>query len=65
MPKLKTKSGVKKRFSLTSSGKVRSNQAGKRHGMVKRSKRSLRNQRGTTILCDSDAKIVKKFMTHV
>ncbi|AIL64910.1 Ribosomal protein L35 [Rickettsiales bacterium Ac37b] len=59
MPKMKTKSGVKKRFSLTASGKVRSAQAGKRHGMVKRSKRHIRNQRGTTILCASDAAIIK------
>jgi large subunit ribosomal protein L35 len=29
MPKIKTKSGVKKRFRLTASGKVRANQAGK------------------------------------
>ncbi|MFP6758347.1 MAG: bL35 family ribosomal protein, partial [Alphaproteobacteria bacterium] len=32
MPKLKTKSGAKKRFRLTASGKVRRNQAGKQHG---------------------------------
>ena len=62
MPKLKTKSGVKKRFSLTAKGKVRANQAGKQHGMTKRSARSLRNQKGTTILNESDARIVKKFM---
>jgi large subunit ribosomal protein L35 len=36
MPKLKTKSGVKKRFKLTASGKVKSSQAGKQHGMIKR-----------------------------
>ncbi len=64
MPKLKTKSGVKKRFSLTATGKVRSNQACKRHNMRKRSKESIRNQRGTTILNDSDARIVKKFMPY-
>lgn len=64
MPKMKTKSGVKKRFSLTASGKVRANQAGKRHGMVKRTKDQLRNQRGTTILNDADARIVKKFLPY-
>lgn len=64
MPKMKTKSGVKKRFSLTASGKVRANQAGKRHGMVKRTKGQIRNQRGTTILCDADARIVKKFLPN-
>ncbi|MEN3953317.1 50S ribosomal protein L35 [Emcibacter sp. SYSU 3D8] len=64
MPKLKTKSGAKKRFSLTASGKVRSNQANKRHGMIKRTNKQIRNQRGTTILCDADARIVKKFLPY-
>ena len=37
MPKLKTKSSVKKRFRLTGTGKVKMTPAGKRHGMRKRS----------------------------
>ena len=64
MPKLKTKSGAKKRFKLTGSGKVRGNQAGKRHGMIKRTKKFIRNQRGTTILNDCDARIVKQFLPY-
>ncbi len=64
MPKLKTKSGAKKRFKLTASGKVRSAQAGKRHGMIKRTNKQIRDQRGTTILSDQDARVVKKFMPY-
>lgn len=65
MPKMKTKSGAKKRFSLTASGKVKTAQAGKRHGMRKRSKKFIRDQRGTTILNESDAKvIIKKFLPN-
>lgn len=64
MPKMKTKSGAKKRFSLTASGKVRANQAGKRHGMVKRTQKFIRSARGTTILKDCDARIVKKFLPN-
>ena len=64
MPKLKTKSGAKKRFSLTATGLVRGTQAGKRHGMVKRSRRQIREQRGTTILCPADAKIAKQFLPY-
>lgn len=64
MPKMKTKSSVKKRFSLTASGKVRANQAGKQHGMIKRTNKQIRNLRGTTILQDCDARIVKKFMPY-
>tara|TARA_B100000676_G_C17452754_1_gene519819 strand:- start:42 stop:239 length:198 start_codon:yes stop_codon:yes gene_type:complete len=64
LPKLKNKSGAKKRFSLTASGKVRMNQAGKRHGMIKRTNKQIRNQRGTTIMSSSDAKIVKQFLPY-
>lgn len=64
MPKLKTKSGAKKRFRLTASGKVRANQAGKRHGMIKRTNKQIRNLRGTTILSDQDARIVKQFLPY-
>lgn len=60
MPKMKTKSSAKKRFSYTASGKIKCTQAGKQHGMVKRTKNQIRNQRGTTTLCASDAGIVKK-----
>jgi large subunit ribosomal protein L35 len=64
MPKLKTKSGVKKRFRLTAKGKVRAGQAGKRHGMIKRGNRFIRNARGSTILSPQDARIIKKFMPY-
>jgi large subunit ribosomal protein L35 len=62
MPKLKSKSGAKKRFSFTASGKVRANQANKQHGMIKRTNKQIRNQRGTTILAPQDAKIIKKYL---
>jgi len=64
MPKMKTKSSAKKRFKLTASGKVRGSQAGKQHGMIKRTNKQLRNQRGTSILAECDAQIVRKFMPN-
>lgn len=64
MPKMKTKASCKKRFSFTAGGKVKSGQAGKRHGMIKRSNKFIRNQRGTTILSESDSKIIKGFMPN-
>lgn len=64
MPKMKTKSGVKKRFSTTAKGKVRANQANKQHNMRKRTQKQIRDQRGTTILDDADAKIIKKFIPY-
>jgi len=60
MPKIKTKSGAKKRFSITGSGKVKMSQAGKRHGMIKRSTKFIRNARGSTVMSGADAKIVKR-----
>ena len=64
MPKMKTKSSAKKRFKVTASGKVLSAQAGKRHGMIKRTRKFIRNARGTTTLSAPDAKIVKSFMPY-
>lgn len=64
MPKLKTKSGAKKRFSLTATGKVKSGQRGKRHGMIKRTNKQIRNLRGTDLLAPQDAKVVKKFLPY-
>ncbi len=60
MPKLKTKSGAKKRFRLTGTGKVVMNHAYKRHMLRRRSQSMKRKARGTTILCDADAKIIKR-----
>ena len=64
MPKLKTKSGAKKRFKVTGTGKVRAAGQGKRHGMIKRTAKFIRNARGVMTLSDSDAKIVKKYMPY-
>jgi large subunit ribosomal protein L35 len=61
MPKMKTKSGAKKRFKLTGTGKVVYAQRGKRHGMIKRTKKQIRNLRGTQVLFKSDGDNVKKY----
>jgi large subunit ribosomal protein L35 len=64
MPKMKTKSGAKKRFKITGTGKVMAAAQGKRHGMIKRHAKFIRDARGTMVLNDSDAKIVKKYMPY-
>ena len=64
MPKLKTKSGAKKRFSLTASGKVKGSPAFLSHNLRKRSQKMKRQARGTMILHDCDAKIVKQFIPY-
>ena len=60
MPKMKTKSSAKKRFKLTASGKVKAGQAGKQHGMIKRTNDQIRKLRGTTVLANVNAKVIKK-----
>jgi large subunit ribosomal protein L35 len=62
MPKLKSNSSAKKRFSFTGTGKVRMNPANKRHGLVKRPKQMKRQTRGTDTLSESDAPIVKRYL---
>jgi len=60
MPKMKTKSGAKKRFKLTKSGKVKASSAGKQHGMIKRTNKQIRNKRGTHVLKECDARVIRK-----
>ena len=64
MPKMKTKASAKKRFRMTASGRVKAGQAGKRHGMIKRSNDFLRDARGTMILSKPDERIVKTYMPY-
>jgi large subunit ribosomal protein L35 len=61
MPKLKTKSGAKKRFKITAQGKVKAASAGKRHGMIKRTKKQIRQHRGTRVLFKTDGDNLKKY----
>ena len=64
MPKMKTKSGAKKRFRITGKGKVKSGQAGKRHGMIKRTPKQIRQKRGMTVMAEADQKVVLKYMPY-
>ena len=64
MPKMKTKSSAKKRFKVTANGRVKVAQSGKRHGMIKRSNKFIRNARGTAVLSKPDERLVKSFMPY-
>jgi large subunit ribosomal protein L20 len=59
MPKLKTKSGVKKRFKLTATGKIKHGVAGKRHRLMSHNAKYIRQNRGTEVLADADTARVK------
>ncbi len=64
MPKMKTKSSCKKRVKVTASGRIKAGQAGKRHGMIKRHKKFIRDARGTTVLSKADEQIIKPMMPY-
>ena len=64
MPKMKTKSSCKKRFKVTASGKIKTAQAGKRHGMINRTIKFIRIARGTSVMSEADAKIIKPMMPY-
>jgi large subunit ribosomal protein L35 len=61
MPKMKTKSGAKKRFKITGTGKVMSAQSGKRHMMIKRTKKQIRQKRGVSVRFKSDGDNIRKY----
>ena len=46
MPKLKTKSGAKKRFKITATGKIKAGVAGKRHRLISHNAKYIRQNRG-------------------
>jgi large subunit ribosomal protein L35 len=65
MPKMKTKSAAKKRFKITANGKVKVAAAGKRHGMIKRSNKFIRDARGMMVLPEADAKkVIKNYLPN-
>jgi large subunit ribosomal protein L35 len=64
MPKMKTKSSVKKRFRTTASGRIKMSPAKKRHNLRKRSQKMKRHARGMEVMRPEDERIVKKFMPY-
>lgn len=58
MPKMKTHSGAKKRFSVTGTGKVQARAAAKRHRLTSKSKRMKRDGRATLIVPEMNAKTI-------
>ena len=63
MPKLKTKSGAKKRFKMTASGMVKAGRANKRHRFITKTSRAKRKV-GTSVLSESDTPRVKLWMPY-
>ena len=64
MPKMKTKSGVKKRFKLTATGKVKAGVAGKRHRLMSHNAKYIRQNRGTSLVSEADTKTIKAWAPY-
>ena len=64
MPKLKTKSSIKKRFSRTATGKIKFKPSGKRHGMSKRTNKFIRNTKRSTIMSSADAALINHMLPY-
>jgi len=64
MPKLKTKSGAKKRFKLTATGKIKAGVAGKRHRPMSHGAKYIRQNRGTKVMSAPDTRIIKTYIPN-
>lgn len=64
MPKLKTHTGAKKRFSLTKSGKVKRNHALKNHILTKKSTKKKRSLRKSAYASEANAPTIKKLLPY-
>ena len=62
MPKVKTKSGAKKRFKLTGTGKIKRKHAFKSHILTKKETKQKRNLTHITLVHKSDEKNVKQML---
>lgn len=62
MPKMKTKSGAKKRFTLTGSGKIKRKHAYKSHILTKKSTKRKRNLTYFTIIDKADEKNIRRMI---
>jgi large subunit ribosomal protein L35 len=65
MPKMKTKSGAKKRFKVTASGKVKFKQAHARHRLISKTKKMKRKAKGTAVMFKADGdKVLNQYLPY-
>ena len=62
MPKVKTNSGAKKRFSFTGTGKVKRHHAYHSHILTKKTKKQKRNLQGATLVDVTNMKQVRDLL---
>lgn len=64
MPKMKTKSGAKKRLKVLGNGGVKRAHAFKRHILTKRTTKNKRQLRGTTMVSPCDMPSIVKMLPY-
>jgi large subunit ribosomal protein L35 len=64
MPKMKTRRGAAKRFSVTKNGKVRFKRSNKRHNLECKSKKFKRQSRENGVLQEQDARHVRAMLPY-
>ena len=64
MPKMKTKSGAKKRFSVRAGGSIKRGQAFKRHILTKKTTKNKRQLRGTAEVHATNTASVRAMMPY-
>ena len=62
MPKMKTNSGAKKRFTLTGTGRLKRKKAFASHILTKKSPNRKRNLRGATLVSEVDEPRMRKLI---
>jgi len=64
MPKMKTKSGAKKRFRVRGNGSIKRSQAFKRHILTKKTTKNKRHLRGTAGVHSTDKQRVRAMLPY-
>jgi large subunit ribosomal protein L35 len=64
MPKMKTKSGAKKRFKVRGSGSIKRSMAFKRHILTKKTTKNKRQLRGTADIHPTNMAAVRSMLPY-
>jgi len=65
MPKMKTRRGAAKRFTVTGSGKVKRGKAFKRHQLSCKTRKQKRNLRHATTVAEVDSRAIRRLVPYL
>lgn len=64
MPKLKTRKGIRKRFRITKSGKIKHGKAGKGHLLSSKQEERKRNLKRPALVDKGQARMIKRMLPY-